>query len=133
MTQRLRHPGAALATTFEGLTQDAVAATLGITRQTVNRLYGGRQAITPAMALRLEQVTGRSAEEWLMMQMKHELNKLRDEVAQGEGHAVVASKQSSRLKDLRDLAAGVPAAAIQARNAAFDGQRYRIKSRPFKG
>lgn len=145
MSSRIRHPGVELATTFEGMTQDTVADALGITRQTVNRLYRGRQAITPEMSMRLEQVTGRSAEDWLVMQVKYELNKLRDELAHGAGplvgarsrpvkaRVVSAGKQAARLKDLHDLKAGVSPAVLQARNAAFDGRRYRIKPRAFKG
>ena len=137
MADRHIQPGIAISTAFAGFTQDAVARHLGITRQTVNRLYQGRQAITPDMALRLEVATGQSAEDWMMIQMKYELEKRRHELADNRNlsaqRVVSAQKQISRLKDLKDLQAGVSADVVQARNSAFDGSRYRIKRRAFKG
>lgn len=143
MEIRLRHPGRKVAAAFEGLSQSAAAACLGMTRQTVNRLYQGRQAITPAMALRLEAVSALRAEEWLGLQMKYELDKLRNEglaecahpdVRHGHLKQVrVVVKQASRIADLQKMRSGVPPAVIQEKNAAFDGRRYHIKSRVFKG
>ena len=53
------------------------AAGLGVTRQQLHNVLGGRSGITPEMAVRLEQAFGGSAELWLRMQGNHDLAKVR--------------------------------------------------------
>ena len=140
MANEAAHPGVEIAAVFEGMKQDTVADLLGMTRQTVNRLYQGLQGITPKTAIRLEEVTKRPAEEWLMMQAQFELNKARARMASGRVPARAdrvrmagAEKQFARLSDIRQMQSGVPAAEIQKKNGVFDGRRYRVKHQPFKG
>jgi antitoxin HigA-1 len=73
------HPG-------EGLKDDLVAlglsvaqgaAALGVTRQQLYRVVSGRSAISPEMAVRLEQVIGGTADHWLCMQAAHDLAQVR--------------------------------------------------------
>ena len=58
-----------------GLSQQAVADTLGVTRESLNRLLNGNAAVSPTMALRLEGLTGLSARFWLNMQTDHDLSR----------------------------------------------------------
>lgn len=65
------HPGAMLREDFlpdYRLTASTLAATLGISRQTINELLRERRALSPAMALRLSRLFGNSAEFWLNAQ-----------------------------------------------------------------
>jgi antitoxin HigA-1 len=73
------HPG-------EGLKDDLVAlglsvaqgaAALGVTRQQLYRVVSGRSAISPEMAVRLEQVIGGTADHWLRMQAAYDLAQVR--------------------------------------------------------
>lgn len=60
-----------------GLSQQAVADTLGVTRESLNRLLNGNAAVSPTMALRLEGLTSLSARFWLNMQTDHDLSRAR--------------------------------------------------------
>ncbi len=50
-----------------------IAALLGISRQTLHRLLGGRTAVTPEMAVRLGKLCGNGPELWLNMQSAYDL------------------------------------------------------------
>lgn len=68
---RPTHPGEMLREDFlpdYGLTAAGLAASLGVSRQTVNELLRERRALSPAMALRLARLFGNSPEFWLNAQ-----------------------------------------------------------------
>jgi addiction module HigA family antidote len=68
MSRRPTHPGEMLREDFlpdYGLTVSALAAAIGVSRQSVNELLRGRRAVSPEMALRLAKLFGNSAEFWL--------------------------------------------------------------------
>ncbi|TVQ96682.1 MAG: addiction module antidote protein, HigA family [Desulfovibrionales bacterium] len=70
------HPGEMLREDFMpdyGLNTTALAASLGVTRQTVNELIRCRRAITPLMALRLSRLFGNSPRFWLNAQQAVDL------------------------------------------------------------
>jgi addiction module HigA family antidote len=48
-----------------GLDQVAIAEATGVSRQTINNIVNGRQAISRVMAARLGRLTGRSSDYWL--------------------------------------------------------------------
>ncbi len=56
-----------------GLTASALAAALGVSRQTVHELLREERAITPLMALRLSRLFGNSATFWLNAQQARDL------------------------------------------------------------
>lgn len=56
-----------------GLTQSALADTMGVQRKHVNELCNGRRTITADTALMLARVFGNSAEFWLNIQRRNEL------------------------------------------------------------
>jgi addiction module HigA family antidote len=60
-------PGAHLRAEIErlGLDQVAIAEATGVSRQTINNIVNGRQAISRAMAAKLGRLTGRSSDYWL--------------------------------------------------------------------
>lgn len=70
------HPGAFLREDFMpdyGLSASGLAATLNVSRQTVNELLKGRRALTPIMALRLSLLFGNSPRFWMNAQVAIDL------------------------------------------------------------
>lgn len=51
-----------------GLTQQELADAIGLSRLSINEIVNGRRTITEGTALRLEKLTGASAEFWLNSQ-----------------------------------------------------------------
>lgn len=65
------HPGHFLGTRFlrpAGISQDALARALGISRRRVNELILGRRGITADTAVRLAEFFGTDARFWLQLQ-----------------------------------------------------------------
>lgn len=56
-----------------GITQSAFAIRLGVSFPRLNEIIRGRRAVTPNTALRLERVTGMSADFWLGLQQDWDL------------------------------------------------------------
>lgn len=50
-----------------------LAAALGVSPSTLNRVLKGTSGISPSMALRLSKALGRSPESWLAMQSSYDL------------------------------------------------------------
>lgn len=73
------HPGELIGDNLEELAISITDAArgLGITRQQLHNLIAGRSAITPEMAVRLEQALGSTADTWLKMQMNYDLAQVR--------------------------------------------------------
>ena len=73
------HPGRGLKDDVDalGLTVAEAAEALGITRQQLYNVIGGRSGITAEMALRLEKGVGGTADAWLGMQAAYDLAQLR--------------------------------------------------------
>ncbi|MEQ1931571.1 MAG: HigA family addiction module antitoxin [Parvularculaceae bacterium] len=74
-----------------GLSIAAGATRLGVSRQQLTRLLGGKSALSAEMALRLERVFGVSAKELISLQMTRDL-----EGAQRAGAAALAALRSYR-------------------------------------
>jgi antitoxin HigA-1 len=64
-----------------GLSVSQAARDLAVTRQTLHRILAGDAAITPEMALRLEGLFGVPSEFWLYRQHRHELQRVKEELA----------------------------------------------------
>ena len=80
------HPGELICETIEGIREETgqklpireVAEGLGISRKTLDAIINGRQAVTPAMALRLEKAFPNSdATFWLRVQENYDLARAR--------------------------------------------------------
>jgi antitoxin HigA-1 len=73
------HPGRLLKDDIEelGLSVAEAAKGLGVTRQQLHNVIGGRSGITPEMALRLEKGIGSNADHWLRLQAAYDLAQLR--------------------------------------------------------
>jgi len=69
------------------------AQVLGVSRQALTNLLGGRAAISPEMALRLEKAFGSAAETWLQRQVLHDLAQARRRFDQLNVVPVVAGQQ----------------------------------------
>jgi addiction module HigA family antidote len=70
------HPGEILNDLYLGplgLSQQAVADNLGITRKTLSMLLNGHQGISAEMALRLARAFGTSPDLWLNLQRNYDL------------------------------------------------------------
>jgi addiction module HigA family antidote len=71
MKRRPTHPGEMLREDFMadyGLTVSRLAEAVGVSRQSINELLGGRRSLSPEMALRLARLFGNSPEFWLNAQ-----------------------------------------------------------------
>lgn len=74
------HPGRFLETRFLtplGVSQEALARTLAVSRRRVNELVRGKRGLTPDTALRLSLRFGLSAEFWLGLQTAWDLHQAR--------------------------------------------------------
>ena len=56
-----------------GMSSRALAARLGVTPSTLQRVIVGQSGISPEMALRFSVVLGRTPESWLAMQASYDL------------------------------------------------------------
>lgn len=50
---------------------------MGVTRQQLYNVISGKSGISPEMALRLEKAFGGTADQWLRMQIAHDLARVR--------------------------------------------------------
>ena len=64
------------------LSVSQAARDLGVARQTLHRILAGEAAITPEMAVRLERLCGVRSAFWLDRQQRHELPRIREEIAE---------------------------------------------------
>ena len=73
------HPGELVRANIDelGLSVAEAATGLGITRQQLYNVIGGRSAVTPEMAVRFEQAFGGTADMWLRMQVAYDLAQVR--------------------------------------------------------
>ena len=70
------HPGAFIKRVYLepfGLGSNELARRLKVSGGLISRLLNGKTDISPAMALKLSKVLGRSAESWLLMQDNYNL------------------------------------------------------------
>ena len=77
------HPGEFITEVYlepNNLSGRELAAALGVSASTLNRILTGTSAISPEMALRLSKALGRSPESWLAMQSSHDLWQARQRV-----------------------------------------------------
>ena len=73
------HPGEMVGDSLDelGVSVSAAARGLGVTRQQLHNVISGRSAVSPEMAVRLEQALGSTADAWLRMQMNYDLAAVR--------------------------------------------------------
>jgi addiction module HigA family antidote len=77
------HPGEFIIAVYlepHGVTGRELAARLGVSPSTLNRVLTGKSGISPEMALRLSKCLGRSAESWLAMQHGYDLYQARKRI-----------------------------------------------------
>lgn len=70
------HPGEFITEVYlepNEITGRELAAALGVSASTLNRVLNGLSGVSPAMALRLSKALGRSPESWLAMQSNYDL------------------------------------------------------------
>lgn len=74
------HPGRLVKSDLEylGLSIAKAAKGLGVTRQQLYKVVNCESAISPEMAVRLEQAIGSTADTWLRMQLNYDLAQLRN-------------------------------------------------------
>ena len=81
------HPGEFITEVYlkpNNLSGRELAATLGVSASTLNRIITGTSAVSPEMALRLSKALGRSPESWLAMQCSHDLWQAKQHVKLGK-------------------------------------------------
>ena len=77
------HPGEFIREVYlepNDITGRQLAAKLGVSPSTLNRVLLGTSGVSPEMALRLSKALGRSPESWLSMQDNHDLWRARQTV-----------------------------------------------------
>lgn len=62
------------------MTKPALAAALGVSRQTLHEIMTLKRSVSPEMAIRLEAVLGSTAQTWLAMQAERDLWEARQKV-----------------------------------------------------
>lgn len=80
------HPGEFITAVYlepNELSGRELAAALGVSASTLNRILTGTSAVSPEMALRLAKALGRSPESWLAMQSNYDLWQARQRVKLG--------------------------------------------------
>jgi antitoxin HigA-1 len=85
------HPGEFITAVYlepNGISGRELAARLGVSPSTLNRILTARSSVSPEMALRLSKCLGRSAESWLAMQHSHDLWTARKSVDLSEVRAL---------------------------------------------
>ena len=72
---RPTHPGLVLRHDIEalGLTQEAFADHIGVTRQTVSAIIAGRSRLTVEIACRVSKAVGGTAQFWMNLQTAHDV------------------------------------------------------------
>ena len=78
------HPGEILLEEFMqplGLSQNALANALHVTPRRINEIVNGKRKITADTALRLAKFFGNSAEFWMNLQYKYDLETARDRLS----------------------------------------------------
>jgi antitoxin HigA-1 len=71
------------------------AAVLGVSRQALTNLLGGKAGISPEMALRLAKAFGMSAETWLQRQVLYDLETARKRFPELDVVQIVSEMQST--------------------------------------
>ena len=73
------HPGRLIRSDLEalGISVADGAKALGVTRSQLYRVISGESAVSPEMAVRLEQVIGSTADHWLRIQVAYDLAQVR--------------------------------------------------------
>jgi len=77
------HPGAFIKRVYlepNDISSNELARKLKVTPGLISRLINGKTNVSPAMALKLSVVLGRSPESWLLMQDNYDLWKARKEI-----------------------------------------------------
>ncbi len=77
------HPGAFIKRVYlqpNHIGSNELALKLKVSQGLISRLINGKTDVSPAMALKLSVVLGRSPESWLFMQDNYDLQKVRKEV-----------------------------------------------------
>jgi addiction module HigA family antidote len=76
------HPGAYLIEEMEarGLKQVDIANQLGLSKTEINLVVHGKRGITVPMAVKLETVLGIAAETWMNLQVKYEIDTLKQKL-----------------------------------------------------
>ena len=81
------HPGEFITEVYlepNNLSGRELAAKLGVSASTLNRILKGTSGISPEMALRLSKALGRSPESWLAMQYNYDLWQAKQHVKLGK-------------------------------------------------
>src|SRR5690554_1712900 len=87
------HPGEVLAEDFMeplGLSANALAGKLGVPANRISAIVRGRRDVSPDTALRLERAFGSSAEFWLNLQARYDLETARDQIDKKELSSIKA-------------------------------------------
>jgi addiction module HigA family antidote len=92
------HPGEFLSEEMEvrGIRQTDLANELGLSKTEVNLVVHGKRGITVPLAVKLEKIFGISAETWMNLQIKYEIDLVKKKHrAELKSRGIKASKKAS--------------------------------------
>lgn len=103
------HPGGFIKRNYMdalGLTAAELASALEVSESTLSRLIHKKIDLSPALAVKLSKVLGRSAESWMAMQAKHTLARCEAELAHWAPTRQVTAKGLVAVKGGKPKAKG---------------------------
>lgn len=94
------HPGELLKDELEAreMKQIELAKELGIAKNVMSEIIGGKRNITPELAVRLEDALGIKAEFWMKYQVAYEIDKIRIKNKKAVEKANIPAKSHKLLK-----------------------------------
>ena len=124
------HPGAVLRLDVLpelGLTQEAFAERLGVSRLTVSQVLNEHRGVSPSLAVKLQAVLRVRAEQWLAMQIARDLWDERFRAKAAAQTAAVVTSVIARAKESARAYTGntrsLHAAGIQQAGTAWTNER----------
>jgi HTH-type transcriptional regulator/antitoxin HigA len=96
------HPGGLLKDELEAreMKQVELAKELGIAKNVMSEIIGGKRNITPELAVRLEDTLGIKAEFWMKYQVAYEIDKIRIKNKKAVEKADIPAKTKAQMASI---------------------------------
>ena len=95
-------PGSVLRIEIEeslGISQEQLAAAMGVSRLTINEIVNEKRTVTAEMALKLSKALGTDPEFWLNLQQRMDLGRARAKLGEMKDVEVLSSPESGGYED----------------------------------
>jgi len=100
------HPGEYIKDELEAreMSQNDLAIKLGISKTTVSSIIHGRRNLTPTVAVKLEEVLEISAEFWMNLQIKYDIDKIKKKYASKIKNSSLAKGKKETFREIVKVA-----------------------------